>query len=124
MAYKFKTSSNTERILSDLEIKENLPWPTLIRLSLSLSIRDDSLSEKDFVTDSFGRELNRPTVTGDYDALYKCLIELKERRHLSDDEFFPKYIKAHLDRGASLLEREKKYSKDLLVHLAELEKSI
>ncbi len=124
MAYKFKTAGETERILSDLEIKENLPWPTLIKLSLSLSIKGDPLTDSDFLTDSTGRELNRPTATGEFDVIYKCLIELREKRHLTDDEYFPKYVKAHLDRGAVYLEREKKYAKDLLVHLSELDKSI
>ena len=34
------------------------------------------------------------------------------------------YVKAHLDRGARLLEQEKKYSRDLLVHLTELDDSL
>ena len=74
--------------------------------------------------DNLGRELNRQTITGDADSLYKCLMELQENRHLSDEEYFPTYVKAHLDRGARLLEQEKKYSRDLLVHLTELDDSL
>lgn len=51
-------------------------------------------------------------------------MELQENRHLSDEEYFPTYVKAHLDRGARLLEQEKKYSRDLLVHLTELDDSL
>lgn len=80
--------------------------------------------ELELYTDSLGKELNRPTITGDYDTIYKCLIELQEGRHISDQEYFPTYVKAHLDRGARLLDQEKKYSRDLLVHLTELDKSI
>ena len=124
MAYKLKTSKETEQILDKIEASENLSWPTLIRLAISLSIREGALMEIELFTDSLGKELNRSTVTGDVDSLYKCLIQIQEGRHLSDDEFFPTYIKGHLDRGARLLEREKKYSKDLLIHLTELEKGI
>lgn len=124
MAFKLKTSQQTEEIFNRLEASEWLPWPTLMRLALSLSIRQGSLMELELYSDSLGRELNRQTITGDADSLYKCLIELQEGRHISDEEYFPMYVKAHLDRGAGLLEQEKKYSRDLIVHLSELDKSI
>ena len=38
--------------------------------------------------------------------------------------FFPHYVKAHIDRGADLLDQEQRYSSDFLVHLTELEKSL
>jgi len=124
MAFKLKTSQQTEEIFNRIEASERLPWPTLMRLALSLSIRQGSLMELELYLDNMGRELNRQTITGDADTLYKCLIELQEGRHISDEEYFPTYVKAHLDRGARLLEQEKKYSRDLLVHLTKLNKSI
>lgn len=124
MGYKLRTSKETEEILCRIETSENLPWPTLMRLALSLSIKQGSLMDIELFTDSQGRELNRQTVTGEIDAIYKCLIELTEGKHLTDDEFFPKYIKGHLDRGAVLLEREHKYSKDFIIHLSNLDAAI
>jgi len=124
MAFKLKTSQQTEEIFNRMEASERLPWPTLMRLALSLSIRQGSLTELELYSDNLGRELNRQTITGDADCLYKCLIELQENRHISDEEYFPMYVKAHLDRGARLLEQEKKYSRDLLVHLTELDKGL
>lgn len=124
MAFKLKTSQQTEEIFNRIEASERLPWPTLMRLALSLSIRQGSLMELELYSDNLGRELNRQTITGDADTLYKCLIELQEGRHISDEEYFPTYVKAHLDRGAQLLEQEKKYSRDLLLHLSELDKSL
>lgn len=124
MAFKLKVSQETEEIFNRIEKSERLPWPTLMRLALSLSIRQGSLTEIELYSDTLGRELNRQTITGDADSLFKCLIELQEKRHISDEEYFPTYVKAHLDRGAQLLEREKKYSRDLLIHLTELDKGI
>lgn len=124
MAFKLKTSQQTEEIFNRIEASERLPWPTLMRLALSLSIRQGSLMELELYSDNLGRELNRQTITGDADSLYKCLVELQEGRHISDEEYFPTYVKAHLDRGARLLEQEKKYTRDLLVHLTELDKGI
>lgn len=124
MAFKLKTSQHAEEIFNRIEASENLPWPTLMRLALSLSIQQGSLLPIEFCTDNLGRELNRQTITGDADALFKCLIELQEAKHLSDEEYFPDFVKAHLDRGAELLDREQKYSREFLVHLSNLSKGL
>lgn len=125
MAFKLKTSKKTEEIFSRIEASENLPFYVTVKLAIAMSLRSEQpLIEKDFRTNTLGRELNRQIITGDDDALYKCLMELYENRHLSDEEFFPNYVKAHIDRGALILDREQKYGEDFLVHLTELEKGI
>ena len=124
MAYKLKASQQTEEILTRLEASENLPWPTLAKLAISLSIRQGPLMELELYTDNRGREVNRQTVTGEADVLYKCLMELQQDRFLPDEEYFPTYVKGHLDRGAELLEREKRYARDLWVHLTKMEEGI
>ena len=125
MAFKLKTSKKSEEIFSRIEASENLPFYVTVKLAMAMSMRSEQpLIEKDFHTNTLGRELNRQTITGDADALYKCLMELYENRHLSDEEFFPDYVKAHIDRGALMLDREQKYGEDFLVHLTELEKGI
>ena len=125
MAFKLKTSKKTEEILTQIESSTNIPYATLIKLALALSLRTGLLQKEDFNTNNLGRELNRQTITGDADALYKCLFEVCENRHMSDEEYFPKSVKAHLDRGAILLQNELRYSgNDVLQHLTELDKSI
>ena len=49
--------------------------------------------EIELYSDSLGKELNRPTITGDADSPYKCLIELQEGRHITDEEYFLTYVK-------------------------------
>ena len=125
MAFKLKTSKKTEEILTQIESSTNIPYATLIKLSLALSLRKGPLQEEDLKTNNLGRELNRQTITGDADALYKCLFEVCANRHMSDEEYFPEAVKAHLDRGAVLLQNELRYSgNDFLQHLSELDKSI
>ncbi len=125
MAFKLKTSKRTEEILSQSEASTKIPFATLVKLAIALSIRFGPLQEDDFSTNTLGRELNRQTITGDADALYKCLFEVCEKRHLSDDEFFPTSVKAHLDRGAIILQNEMKYGgNDYIRHLFELDKGI
>ena len=125
MAFKLKASKKTEEILTQLEASTKMPFATLIKLSIALSLRKGQLTTDDFNTNTLGRELNRQTITGDADALYKCLFELCENKHLTDEEYFPSAMKAHLDRGAILLENEYKYAgDDFLTHLTELDKGI
>ena len=125
MAFKIKTSKKTEDIISRLELSHNLPCYTLVKLAMALSLRSKKpLEESDFKTNTLGRELNRQTITGDADIMYKCLMELYAQKHLSDEEFFPGHVNAHIDRGMILLEQEARYGDDLLIHLTELEKSI
>ena len=125
MAFKLKTSKKTEEILTQIESSTYIPYATLIKLALTLSLRSGLLQKEDFNTNNLGRELISQTITGDADALYKCLFEVCENRHMSDEEYFPKSVKAHLDRGAILLQNELRYSgNDFLQHLAELDKSI
>ena len=125
MAFKLKTSKKTEEILTQVESSTYIPYATLVKLSLALSLRSGPLKEEDFKTNNLGRELNRQTITGDADALYKCLFEVCANRHMSDEEYFPGAVKAHLDRGALLLHNELRYSgNDFLQHLSELDKGI
>lgn len=44
--------------------------------------------------------------------------------HLTDEEFFPDHIKAHIDRGAVMLEQEQRYGSDFLIHLSSLDKAL
>lgn len=125
MAFKLKTSKKAAEIFSRIESSEYLQCYTLVKLAIALSLRsEEPLKDSDFHTNTLGRELNRQTITGDADALYKCLMELHAQKQLTDEEFFPGYVKAHIDRGAILLDQEQRYSGDFLSHLTELEKGI
>ena len=125
MAFKLKTSKRTMEIFDRIEASENMPYYVLVKLAMALSLRSNQpLQESDFKTNTLGKELNRQTVTGESDVMYKCLIELHAKKHLSDEEYFPDYVKAHIDRGAVMLDSEQRYGGDFLVHLTELDKGI
>ena len=125
MAFKLKTSQKASEIFDRIEGSENLPCYTLVKLAIALSLRSNApLKDSDFHTNTQGRELNRQTITGDADAVYKCLMELYSHKHLTDEEFFPTYVKVHIDRGAILLDQEQRYSSDLLTHLADIDRGL
>lgn len=118
MVFKIKTSKRTMQCFDEIAASENLQPFILSKLAISLSLKSNKpLEESDFKTDTMGLELNRQTITAEYDTLYKSLIELYEGHHINDDDYFQKYLKSHLDRGARMLYSEYKYSKDFILAL-------
>ena len=125
MIFKIRTSKKTMSIFEEIAASTNYAPFILSKLSISLSIKSEKpLEDADFKTDTYGLELNRQTITSEWDQLYKCLIEIDENRYIEDDEYFQKYIKAHLDRGAKMLHSEFKYNKDFLMSLLDDKKGI
>jgi len=125
MIFKLKTSKKTEEIFNTIQGSLGLAPYVLTKIALALSIKTSSkLNENDYSSNNFGLELNRQQITGEYDAVFKALIIMNEEKSLTDEEYFPVIVKAHLDRGAKLLEAEFKYGNNLYEHLANLEKGI
>ena len=124
MTNKLRTSQATQTIFAALSQSLGLQPFILSKLSIVLSIRKGQLNSDDMKTDNNGLELSRQTIFGDHDLLFKSLIVNTERRSVSEDEYFPTLVKAHLDRGAKLLEDEKRYSKDFYNHLCNLDSNL
>lgn len=120
MAVKLHTSSQTQAIFSTLGSTLGLQPYVLSKLAIALSIRSGQLCDNDFKTNNDGIELSRQTIFGDHDLIFKALIINNEGVSLTEDKYFPSYVKAHIDRGALLLENEKRYSKDFYNHLCNL----
>ena len=97
------------KIFEEIGISQGLQPFALSKIAIALSIRFGSLSDKDFTTDNEGLELNRQTIFGEYEDLFKALLAMEKKASLSDEEFFPTLVKAHLDRGAKLLKNESRY---------------
>ncbi len=126
MVFKLKTSKETMSIFEEINSSIHLQPFTLCKIALALSLRKDApLNEDDFKTNTDGLELNRQTITGEYDELFKALVMSYEGKYLADDEYFPKYLKAHIDRGSMYLLAEFKYSNtNFYQHLLELDKGL
>lgn len=97
----------------------------LCKLAIACSLHSPKERNVKFASDSEGLELNRQTITGEYDDLFRALVTQYENKQISDDEFFPKLVKHHIDRGASILHAEFRYSgSNFYHHLQKLENSI
>ena len=121
MTNKLHTSQKTQEIFASLGQSLGLQPYILSKLAIALSIRKGALQEQDFNKDNDGLELNRQVIFGDHDLLFKSLIINTERKVVREEEYFPDLVKAHLDRGAKLLEDEKRYTKDIYNHLSHLD---
>lgn len=112
MGFRLKTSKKTKEIFETLGKSINLKPFALSKLSITLSLTNEDPIEN-YISDNHGLELNRQTITAQYDSIYKALIEQHANRHLSDDEYFPDHIKLHIDRGAEMLKNKYTYSANL-----------
>ena len=89
MGFRLKTSKKTKEIFEEIGASSNL---------------------KPFALSKIAIELQRSTVTGEFDNVYKSLMEVNLNKHLTDDEYYPLYTKKHIDKGAEILQNLYKYS--------------
>ncbi len=124
MTNKLHTSKATQEIFATVGQSLGLQPYILSKIAIALSIKKGQLEQGDMNTDNEGLELSRQTIFGDHDSLFKALVINCQNKAVCEDEFFPDMVKAHLDRGAKLLENEKRYSKDFYNHLCNLDANI
>lgn len=124
MISKLHTSIETKKIYRDLSQSLGLQPYILAKISIALSVRKGLLSDEDFQSDNDGLELSRTTIFGEYDTVYRAIITAQYNNYLYEDEFFPKIVKAHIDRGAKILRDEKRYSKDFYNHMCHLDDNL
>lgn len=124
MTNKLHTAKQTQEIFNSLGQVLGLQPYILSKLAIALSVKKGCIELDDYKTDNEGLELSRQTIFGDHDLLFKALIINREHRALNEEEYFPGIVKAHLDRGAKLLEDEKRYSKDFYNHLCRLDMNL
>jgi DNA sulfur modification protein DndE len=110
MGFRLKTSKRTQEIFEELGKSTNLKPFALSKIAVTLSLKEETSIDEYINDDANGLELQRATVTGEFDSVFKALIEVKLDRKISDDEYYPHYMKLHMDRGAELLLNQYKYS--------------
>ena len=113
MGFRLKTSLQTKEIFEELGSRMNLKPFALSKLAISMSLTNNEPIENYKSLDNNGLELNRQTITAQYDLLFKTLIEQHAGKHLTDDEYFPTHAKLHIDRGAVMLKNRYNYSSNM-----------
>ena len=110
MGFRLKTSKKTKDLFEEIGSSSNLKPFALSKIAIALSLKDSKSIDLFDETDTNGLELQRSTVTGEFDNVYKSLMEVNLNKHLTDDEYYPLYTKKHIDKGAEILQNLYKYS--------------
>ncbi|SUY47091.1 DNA sulfur modification protein DndE [Clostridium putrefaciens] len=110
MGFRLKTSKKTKDIFEEIGKSSNLKPFALSKIAVSMSLNSPTSILQYENNDTSGLELQRSTVTGEFDSIYKSLMEINLGRHISDDEYYPCFMKLHIDRGAELLSNNYKYA--------------
>lgn len=120
MNLKLKTSSEVEKLLIELQV--SLQFSTkaaVMRLAIALSLQEKGDPRemngeiiKYDLKNQDGAEYYRFTIMGSDDYLYKILFEEHMQIHLSEEDFFPECVNAHIERGIRILNSEIRYAKN------------
>lgn len=124
MIYKLRTSKETQKIFESIGTTEGLQPFALAKIAIALSIRSGQLETKDFQSNAEGLELNRQTIFGEQEMMFRALLTMEYQTVLADEDFFPRITKAHLDRGAVVLQNEAKYGMHFYRNLLSLDDNI
>ncbi|MDX8344500.1 DNA sulfur modification protein DndE [Rossellomorea sp. YZS02] len=108
MNFRIKTSKNTGEILKTLQSSTGLTWNILSRIAVGLSLSIPEVPE--MVQDKSGVDIHRNAMTGEHDYVFKAIIRQHAQQNLTDEEYFPDYFNAHLERGIKLLENEYRHA--------------
>ena len=111
MGFRLKTSKKTKEIFEEIGKSSNLKPFALSKIAISMSLNESTSILEYENNDVNGLELQRTTVTGEFDSMFKALIEVKLKTHVTDDQYYPHFMKLHMDRGAELLYNKYKYSR-------------
>jgi|AntRauTorckE6833_2_1112554.scaffolds.fasta_scaffold03807_7 DNA sulfur modification protein DndE len=106
---RLKTSIQTKEILKDIQKRSNLRPNILARIAINLSITS-KFSIKDKNYDNEGLEFRRETLFGNYEILFKSLMNYDQNTNLTEENFFPYYTKLYLENGAKLLHSEYEFA--------------
>jgi len=106
MSTRLRLSEKTSYRLNILTNKLGLRRNIICRIAIGRSLAEKNTVKDLKPEDSSGIELNRYTITGDQDDLYRALVNQHEEKRLNDFDYFSKYLRNHIERGVSLLFEE------------------
>jgi len=112
---RLRISEEVAHRLSILKGRTGLTPNILCRIGFCLSLNDPTSPDPEDYPDDTEKEINRHTLTGQWDALFVALI--KERCYRDgqplDDEYLADNFRAHVNRGVLLLYKRTRSLNDL-----------
>ncbi|MBL7074946.1 DNA sulfur modification protein DndE [candidate division KSB1 bacterium] len=94
-----KASEQLDHLSNRLDQRRNI----ICRLAIGRSLAEKKSVKNLRPKDSAGYEFNRYTLTGEYDDIFKALVNQHERKRMDDREYISIFIRNHIERGIQLL---------------------
>ena len=114
---RLRVSEEASKQLSLLKGRTTLTPNILCRIGFCLSLNDPSVPDPaDYLPDS-DREIDRHTLTGQWDSLFVALLRERCHRDGIGEEQLASQFKAHIDRGVLLLHKRVRNLNDLALLL-------
>lgn len=103
MNYRLKLTEQTHHYFKEIHNSTHITPNILARFAIGISLKnsDKPNSIKNKPISSF--EINRATLTGEHDELFKMMILQHANQKIEEEEYFPNYFNAHVTRGAEEL---------------------
>lgn len=109
MITRLRTSKESKEILLSLNAALRMSsYAVILRYAIarSLQSKKDIYNDPDSeVLNTSGFEITRKTLFGDNEVVYKLLMNAQD---LEDEQFFPKLVNMHIERGLKIMERDYK----------------
>ncbi len=122
MSSRLKISKKTSEQLNHLSSRLNLRRNIVCRLAIGRSLSKKESVKNLKPKDNTGYEFNRYTLTGEYDEIFKALINQHERKKLSDRNYIT-FLRNHIERGINILYKEYQRINSPIDFFSELVKS-
>ena len=94
-----KASEQLDHISNRLDLRRNI----ICRLAIGRSLAEKKSVKNLRPKDSAGYEFNRYTLTGEYDLIFKALVNQHERKKMDDREYISTFLRNHIERGIQFL---------------------
>ena len=101
MNLRLKTSMEVESKLNELQsFLQVSSRAAVMRLAIGYSLKIKEPVDSNYnIKNQQGTDYNRFTIFGNDELFYKVMMEEHVRNHLEDEDFFPGYTNAHIERG-------------------------
>jgi len=114
MLNRIYLSKEVDQRLRTLKARTGLTPNLICRLGFCLSLAEPGVPDIQLYSDGHGREFNRSTLTGQWDALFFALLRERLARDGLDLEVdLEPQFKAHISRGVMLLMQRLKSVTDI-----------
>lgn len=103
MSSRLKISKKASEQLGHLSNRLALRRNIVCRLAIGRSLAEKESVKNIRPKDSAGYEFNLGTLTGEYDGIFKALVNQHERKKMNDRDYVSTFLRNHIERGIQLL---------------------